>query len=135
MYRFVPKITVLSLILLSNTVSVSMETFDMQQFPEDIRRHIFMVACPSVQNQLKNCSSWWHDLGAKKAPNMYRLLDDASFRANHDDWRYIMMHAAFEENVVMMSKVLDRTNQRNFDYDFMVDNFGSPPRMKKSFRL
>ncbi len=117
MYRFIFKISIFSLVLLYNNVSLSMEVFDIQKFPEDIRRHIFVVAHPSIQNQLKNCSSWWHEIGAKKAPNMYRLLDNPSFRASHDDWCYIMMHAALDFNVKVMCKVLDRTDLRNFDYN------------------
>jgi hypothetical protein len=66
---------------------------------------------------------------------MYRLLDDASFNPSHDDWRYIMMHAALDKNIEVMSKVLERTNQRNFDYDFGTDYLGDRYHKKKRFRL
>ncbi len=112
-----------------------MEVFEIQKFPEDICRHIFVVAHPSIQNQLKKCSSWWHEVGAKKVPNMYRLVENASFCASHDDWCYIMMHAALDKNVEVMSKVLDHTNQRNFDYDFGTDYLADRYKKKRRFRL
>lgn len=135
MYRFILKITILSLAALYNNVSLSMEVFDIQKFSQDVRRHIFVVACPSIQNQLKNCSTSWNAIGAKKAPNMYQLLNDASFRPSYDDCRYIMMHAALDKNVEVMSKVLDCTDQRNFDYDFGSDYLADRYNKKKRFRL
>ncbi len=135
MYRFILEVTILSVVLLFNNVSLSMQLFDIQKFPEDVRRHIFVVAHPSIQNQLKNCSTSWNAIGAKKAPNMYQLLNDASFRPSYDDCRYIMMHAALDKNVEVMSKVLDRTDERNFDYDFGTDYLGDRYNKKKRFRL
>ncbi len=123
MQPFALKISALSLVLLSNTISFSMltihntEQFNIQKFSEDIRRHIFVVACPSIKNQLKNSCKSWHKIGTKQAPNMYQLINDESFHPSQDDWSYVMMHAAWNENIEVMSNILNRTNQRNFDYD------------------
>lgn len=116
MYQLILKISVLSFVLLSNVVSFGMLT-NIQQLPNDIRKHIFVVACPFTKNQLKNSCKEWHEIGSKKAPNMYRLIDDESFNPSRDDWRYIMMHAALDGNIEVMKNILDRTSQRNFDYD------------------
>ena len=121
MHTFVLKIIVISFALLINTTSLSMEIlFDMQELSpsEDICRNIFVVVSPSIKNQLKICSKSWHSIGAKKAPNMYRLVENESLRLHYDDWRYMMMHAALDENIEVMKKILDRTEQRSFGYDF-----------------
>jgi hypothetical protein len=133
MHNFVLKIIVISFTLLINTISLSMEVlFDTEQLSEDLRRNIFVVASPSIKNQLKICSKSWHAIGAKKAPNMYRLVENESLRLHYDDWRYMMMHAALDENVGVMKNILDRTQQRNFGYDFRNKYyFGT----KKIFRL
>ena len=44
-----------------------------------------------------------------------------------------MMHAALDRNVVVMNKVLDRTDQRNFDYDLGMTYFGVGGCKKKMF--
>jgi hypothetical protein len=116
------KISIISFLSI-NFLSFGMAIPHIEQFPEELRRHIFVLASPSIQNQLKLTCQSWHAIGAKKAPNMYKFIDHESFRPSQDDWRYIMMHAAWwdegvrwEENVEVMRKILDRTKQRNFDY-------------------
>jgi hypothetical protein len=99
--------------------------FYTQHLSEDLQRHIFVVAHPSIKNQLKICCKSWYAIGAKKAPNMYQLVNNTSFRASHDDWRYIMMHAALEKNIKVMHAILNRTEQRNFDYDFGINYLGN----------
>jgi hypothetical protein len=107
------------LVLLGNAVSFGMLTIsDIEKFPEDILRHIFVVSLPSTQNQLKNSCKSWHAIGVKKAPNMYKLVEDESFNPSQSDWSYIMMNAAWDGNIEVMKNILNRTNQRNFDYDF-----------------
>lgn len=128
MYQSILHITTLSLILFGNAISLSMEVIDAPQFytqqlSEDLQRHIFVVAHPPIKNQLKICSKSWHAIGTKKSPNMYQLVNNPSFRASHDDWCYIMMHASLDKNWGVMRTVLDRTDHRDFDYDIGVDYF------------
>lgn len=113
----------------------NIQPFPIQELPKGIRRHIFVVAYPSIQNQLKNSCKSWHKIGAKQAPSMYKLINDESFHPSHDDWRYIMMHAALDKNSIVMNNILNRTEQRNFDYDFGLDYFGENYNKQKSFRL
>jgi hypothetical protein len=134
MQQFILKVIILSLVLLGNAVSFGMlTTIDMRRLPKDIRKHIFVVACPSIKNQLKMCCKSWHAIGAKKAPNMYKLINNESFNPSHDDWCYIMMHAALDENVGVMKNILNSTRQRSFGYD--LGNSKSIFGTKKIFRL
>lgn len=91
---------------------------NIQKLPEEMLRHIFVSVSPSIQNQLKNSCKVWHEIGSKTSPTMYKLVDNGSFQPHQDDWHYMMMHAAWDNNVEVMVKILNRTPQRNFDYHF-----------------
>ncbi|HLW73374.1 MAG TPA: hypothetical protein VKR54_04985 [Candidatus Babeliales bacterium] len=116
MLRSISTAIIISCTLMSNIGLFGMGI--LQQLPHDIITHIFVLACPSTQNQLKNSCGTWHAIGTKQAPNMYKLVTHQLFNPSQDDWSYIMMNAALDENIEVMKNILDRTNQRKFDCDF-----------------
>lgn len=101
--------------LMSNVGLLGM---NIQQLPQETLRHIFVWTSSFTQNQLKNSCKIWHTIGTKKAPNMYALVVYQSFNPSQDDWSYIMMNAALDENIEVMKNILNHTGQRKFNYDF-----------------